>query len=102
MNDHHPIKILVSHPESVVAALAAVASAGLPASVVVLMFPASPEASDEIKTASRGLKTIDDLVAMFQDRPLPAPIKMGRGEARRKLAFLFGHFFFWVGSAFAS
>lgn len=97
MNDHHRVKVVVSHPESVVAALAAVASAGLPASVVVLISPPSIEASSEIKTASKGLKTIEELVGAFQDRPLPAPIKLAAGEARRKLAFLY--VFYWSGGS---
>lgn len=88
MSKHHPVKIIITHPDSVVSALSAARSCGLPDTAVVLLCRPGSEATEEVKRVSAGFKSLDDLANSFAGHPIPESKKMAPGESRRKLAFL--------------
>ena len=88
MSKHHPVKIVVTHPDAIISAVAAAKAVGIPESAVVLLGKPTPEASDEAKSLARGFKTIDDLVDSFSGHPVPVSARLSPGGSRKKLAFL--------------
>ncbi|KAK4705977.1 hypothetical protein P7C70_g228, partial [Phenoliferia sp. Uapishka_3] len=88
VNEHHSVKVIVTHPDSLVTAIAACRLSNLLESAIVLMFSPSASSSDALKMLATGFKTLDDLAGSFEGRPVPVAAKLEPGGARRKLAFL--------------
>ncbi|KAL8277996.1 hypothetical protein RQP46_009628 [Phenoliferia psychrophenolica] len=88
VSKHHPIKIIITHPDSVVSALAAAKGCGIPETSVVLLCRPGAGASEEVKRVSAGFKSLDDLANSFAGHPIPESKKMAPGESQTKLAFL--------------
>ncbi|KAI5477830.1 phospholipase A-2-activating protein [Pseudohyphozyma bogoriensis] len=84
VNGHYPVKVLATHPDSVATSIAAVKLAKLPQSIIVLICPPGPTSPKE----AANFKTLDDLIAESKGKDLAPIVRLKKGEARKKLAFL--------------
>lgn len=82
----HPLKAFVTHPAALEVALKAAEKAKFPKERILLVGGSKPS------SAPSGILTFDEAISKFAPDPeklrLPERQKLGKGEARKKLAFL--------------
>ncbi|KAM0755140.1 phenylacetyl-CoA ligase [Meredithblackwellia eburnea MCA 4105] len=88
VDGHHPVKVLLTHPDSIVTAVKAAELAKLPPSAIVLIAPPSDVSTDEVKTLCKKFKNLDDLIKLHAGKPEVPRIQFAEGEAKKRLAFL--------------
>ncbi|CEQ39892.1 SPOSA6832_01457, partial [Sporobolomyces salmonicolor] len=87
VNEHHPVKVLLTHPDSVVTAVQACEQAGFSTEIIVLMqSPSMPPVN--VMPLSRGFPTLDDLIEHTRHAAMPPKVSIKPEEARTKVALL--------------
>ncbi|GAA5947283.1 hypothetical protein JCM3765_001605 [Sporobolomyces pararoseus] len=81
VNKDCPVKLLLSHPDSVVEAVKACEESGLDSRIIVLTRKGQHE-------LAKGFPTLEDIIKDSKSDNLPPRVQFSREEARTKLAFL--------------
>ncbi|ORY58666.1 hypothetical protein BCR35DRAFT_355360 [Leucosporidium creatinivorum] len=87
VNEHNPVKVLVVHPDSLLAGIEAVDKSSLPTTSIVLI--RAPDETTDPKAAdlASNYRTLDDLIAELQSLDLPPTPVMTAAESKTKAAF---------------
>ncbi|GAA5996314.1 acyl--CoA ligase [Rhodotorula paludigena] len=88
---HHPVKIVLVHPDSVETAVKACEEVGFSTEMIVLLRPPGKSVDRDLvntKSLSSGFPTLDDIIAASRDKPLPPKVSIRAEEAKTKLALL--------------
>ncbi|GAA5957915.1 hypothetical protein JCM21900_005555 [Sporobolomyces salmonicolor] len=87
VNEHHPVKVLLTHPDSVVTAVQACEQAGFSTEMIVLIQSPST-APVNVMPLSRGFPTLDDLIEHTRHVAMPTKVSIKPEESRTKVALL--------------
>ncbi|GJN88500.1 hypothetical protein Rhopal_001466-T1 [Rhodotorula paludigena] len=88
---HHPVKIVLVHPDSVETAVKACEEVDFSTEMIVLLRPPGKAVDRDLvntKSLSSGFPTLDDIIAASRDKPLPPKVSIRAEEAKTKLALL--------------
>ncbi|GAA5978423.1 hypothetical protein JCM5350_001161 [Sporobolomyces pararoseus] len=81
VDKHYPVKLLLSHPDSIVEAVKACEESGLDSRIIVLTRPGNHE-------LTKGFPTLQDIIKDSKNDQLPPRVQLSKEEARTRLAFL--------------
>ncbi|TNY22491.1 amp dependent CoA ligase [Rhodotorula diobovata] len=88
VHKHHPVKLMLVHPDAIETAVKACENAKFSTEMIVLIRPPLAESPANTKSLAAGFPTLDDLVASTREQPLPPRFSLKPDEARTRLAFL--------------